>query len=121
MSENFKYLFQEFSGDLLEFVKQKGMYPYQNMDSFKKFSRYKLPDRCESFSSVKNKCISEKSYLHDIKVWYMFKTNAIRDDDDLYSKSRHFVISWCFEKFINTCLECYVLDPCHYFSSPWNA
>ena len=29
-----------------------------------------------------------------------------------------------FEKFINTCLKFYKLDPCHYFSSPglsWNA
>ena len=29
-----------------------------------------------------------------------------------------------FEKFINTCLEYYELDPCHYFSSPglsWDA
>ena len=29
-----------------------------------------------------------------------------------------------FEKFINTCLDYYGLDPCHYFSSPrlsWNA
>ena len=23
-----------------------------------------------------------------------------------------------FEKFISTCLKCYRLDPCHYFSSP---
>ena len=29
-----------------------------------------------------------------------------------------------FGKFINTCLDCYELDPCHYFSSPglsWDA
>ena len=29
-----------------------------------------------------------------------------------------------FEKFIDTCLKCYGLDPCHYFSSPglsWDA
>ena len=29
-----------------------------------------------------------------------------------------------FEKFIDTCLKLYVLDPCHYFSSPgliWDA
>ena len=29
-----------------------------------------------------------------------------------------------FEKFINTCLDHYGLDPCHYFSSPglsWDA
>ena len=35
---NFKYLSQEFSGDLLELVKQKGVYPYEYMDSFEKFS-----------------------------------------------------------------------------------
>ena len=35
---DFKYLSQEFSGDLLELVKQKGVYPYECMDSFEKFS-----------------------------------------------------------------------------------
>ena len=33
---DFKYLWQEFIGDLLELVKQKGMYPYEYMDSFMK-------------------------------------------------------------------------------------
>ena len=36
--KDFKYLSQEFSGDLLELVKQKGVYPYEHMDSFKTFS-----------------------------------------------------------------------------------
>ena len=30
------------------------------MDSFKKFSNDKLPDRCAFFSSLKGECISEK-------------------------------------------------------------
>ena len=29
----FKYLSQEFRGDLMETVKQKGVYPYEYMDS----------------------------------------------------------------------------------------
>ena len=38
LSDNdFKYSSQEFNGDLFELVRQKGMYPYENMDSFKKF------------------------------------------------------------------------------------
>ena len=36
--KDFKYLSQEFSGDLLELVKQKGVYPYEYMGSFKTFS-----------------------------------------------------------------------------------
>ena len=38
------------------------------MDSFKKFSDEKLPDRCKFFSSLKYDCISEKDYLHAIVV-----------------------------------------------------
>ena len=34
---DFKYLSQEFSGDLLKLVKQKGANPYEYIDSFKKF------------------------------------------------------------------------------------
>ena len=35
LSDNdFKYLSEEFSGDLLKLVKEKGVYPYEYMDSF---------------------------------------------------------------------------------------
>ena len=33
----FKYLSKEFNGEQLNLVKQKGVYPYEYMDSFKKF------------------------------------------------------------------------------------
>ena len=67
LSDNdFKYLSQEFSGDLLELVKQKEVYPYEYMDSFKMFSEDKLPDRCNFFNSLKDGCISEKDYSHTI-------------------------------------------------------
>ena len=50
LSDNdFKYLSQEFSGDLLELVKQKGVYSCEYMGSFKKFFEDKLPDRCKVF------------------------------------------------------------------------
>ena len=29
------------------------------------------------------------------------------------------LLAGVFEKFIDTCLKFYGLDPCHYFSSPW--
>ena len=50
-NNDFTYLPQEFSGDLLKLVKQKEVYPYEYMDSLKKFSEDKLPDRCEFYSS----------------------------------------------------------------------
>ena len=55
LSDNdFKYLSEEFSGDLLKLVKEKALYPYEYMNSFKKFSENKLPDRSNFFSSLKD-------------------------------------------------------------------
>ena len=49
------------------------------MDSFKKFSEDKLPDRCEFFSSLKDECISGKDYFHAVNVWSTFKINTMGD------------------------------------------
>ena len=94
---------------MLELGKQKGVYLYEYADSFEKFSEDKLPDRCECYSSLKDECISEKFYLASINVWNTFKMNTIL---------LVLLLADIFEKFINTCLEYYGLDPCHYFSSP---
>ena len=49
-NNDFKYLSEEFSGKSFRLVKQKGVYSYEYMDNFKKFSEDKLPDRCKFFS-----------------------------------------------------------------------
>ena len=125
LSDNdFKYSSQEFNGDLFELVRQKGMYPYENMDSFKKFVDDKLPDRCNFFSSLKDECINEKDYLHAVNILNVFKMNKMGDYHDLYLTTDVLLLADVFEKFINTCLEYYELNPCHYFSSPglsWDA
>ena len=125
LSDNdFNYLSQEVSGDFLEFVKQKGVYPYEYMDSFKKFSENKLPDRCKFYSSLKDECISKKDYLHTVTVWNVFRMNTTGDYHDLYLKTGVLLLADVFERFINTCSDYYGLDPCHYFSSlrsSWDA
>ena len=94
------------------------------MDSFKKFSENKLPNRCKVFSSLKDKCISEKDYLKADSIWNVFKMNTMGDFHDLYLKTDVLLLADVFEKFINTSLDYYGLDHCHYFSSPrlsWDA
>ena len=62
LSDNdFKYLPEEFSGEFLKLLKQKGVCPYEYIDSFKKFSEVKLPDKCKFVSSLKDECSSEKT------------------------------------------------------------
>ena len=56
--------------------------------------------------------------------WNVFKINSILDYHDLYLKTDFLLLADVFEKFINTCLDYYELDPYHYFSSPvlsWDA
>ena len=74
---------EEFSGEILKPVKQKGVYPYEFMDSFEKFSEDKLPDTCKFFSSLKDVCISEEDYLKANNSWNVFKMNTVGDYHDL--------------------------------------
>ena len=117
-------MFEEFSDEFLKLVKRKGVYPYEYMDSFKKFSENKLPDRCKFFNSLKDVCISENEYLKANNIWNVCEMNIMGDYHDLYLKTDALLLCDVFEKFINTCLDYYGLDPCHYFSSPglsWDA
>ena len=125
LSDNdFKYLSEEFSGDFLELVKQIGVHPYEYINSFKKFSENNLSDRSKFFSCSKDVCISEKDYLKAADVWNVFKMNTMGDYHELYLKTDVLLLADVFETFINTCLDYYGLDPCHYLSSPglsWDA
>ena len=56
LSDNdFKYLTKEFGSKNLEHLKQEDAYPYEYMDSFKRFSEEKLPDKLCFYSSVKDR------------------------------------------------------------------
>ena len=48
----------------------------------------------------------------------------MRDYNDHYLEKDALLLADVFEKFIDTCLKFYKLDPCHYYSSPglgWDA
>ena len=49
-----KYLTEEFSLKNLELLEQKYAYPYEYMNSFKRFSEDKLPDKECFYSSVRD-------------------------------------------------------------------
>ena len=118
VDEDFKYLSEEYSGENLGLVKEKGLYAFEYMSSFKRFNEDKLPDRSEFFSSLKNKCVSNEEYDRTVEIWDVFKIKALGEYHSLYLKTDVLLLADVFEKFINTCLNYYGLDPCHCFSSP---
>ena len=115
---------QEFTSEQLKIVKRKEVNPDDYTDSFEKFSEDKVPDRSKFYSSSKDECINEKDYLHVVNVWNTFKRKTMGDYHDLYLKADVSQLADVFENFVNTYLEYYELDLCHYFNSPglsWDA
>ena len=58
--KDFKYSSKECIAKKLKLVKQKGVYPYEYMNSFKKFSKDELLDKSKFFSSLKDSGVNEK-------------------------------------------------------------
>ena len=102
--KGFKYLSEECSNEQLKLVKEKGIYPYEYMNSFKRFNEDKLPDKSTFFSSLKEYGINEKGYERGINVWKVFKIKDLGQYYDLYLKTDVFMCD-IFERFIKTCLD----------------
>ena len=122
--ELFKYTSEEFTGDKLSRMSQKGVYPYDYMDSCEIFNQTELPTK-ELFYSVPNdQHITSGEYDHARKVWETFSIKTMSEYHDLYLKSDVLLLADVFDSFRKTCLQYYKLDPCHYFTSPgltWDA
>ena len=122
--EAFKYTKQEFEKEQFNLMKQKGIYPYDHMDSFDRFNETKLPVQQDFYSILNNEHISDEQYKHAQNVWNTFNLKTMGDYHDLYLKSDILLLADVFENFRKTCLQYYKLDPCHYFTSPglsWDA
>ena len=123
-NEAFKYTKQEFKKEQFNLMKQKGVYPYDHMDSFEKFNQTELPKKEQFYSILNNEHITDEDYQHAQNVWNTFKLQSMGEYHDLYLKSDVLLLADVFENFRKTCMQYYKLDPCHYFTSPglsWDA
>ena len=79
---------------MLELVKQKGVYLYEDIGSSEKLSEDKLPDKCKLFSSLKGEDICWKDGLHAIIIWNTFKKNRMGEYHDHYLKKKKMCFYW---------------------------
>ena len=121
----------EFSSDKLELLRKKDAYPYEWVNSYEKFKYKELPAKKAFYSSIDDGKrakvdghISDERYLHLKNVWQEFGFKTFKDFHNHYFKKDALLLADVFEKFIDTCLKYYNLDPYHYFSAPglsWDA
>ena len=122
--DDLKYTSQVFKGKRLNLMSQKGVYPYDHMDSFEKFDQTELPTKDQFYSILNDQHITDDEYDHAKKVWKTFKIKTMGEYHDLYLGSDVLLLADVFKSFRKTCLQYYKLDPCHYFTSPglsWDA
>ena len=96
--------------------KQKGIYPYDYMDSEENFHDQQLPSTDTCYYLLTDEGITDDSYVHAQKVWNTFKIRKMGEYHDLYLKSDKLLLADVFENFRKTCLQSYKLDPYHI---PW--
>ena len=124
--KNFPNLHKFCNGDLTNFLLllRKGVYPYEDMDSWEKFDETTIPPK-EAFQSKLNlENITNKDYAHVQKVWEVFKMKNRGEYHDLYVQCDTLLLADVFENFRDKCIEIYELDPTYFVSAPglaWEA
>ena len=101
----------EFDKSKRNLLLQKGVYPYEYMDSWERFKETKLPPRRAFYSTLTESGITRNAYDHAQKVWDVFNCANLGDYHDLYLKTDTLLLADVFQQFRTKCFEVYKLDP----------
>ena len=103
---------------------RKGVYPYEYIDSWKRFVETASPDKEAFYSNLNMEDITDVDYRHANKVFKEFRLKNLGEYHDLYVQSDTSFLADVFENFRNMCIKAYELDPAHFLSAPglaWQA
>ena len=89
---------------------RKGVYPYEYMDSWAKFSEISLPSKEDFYSNLNMEDISDIDYRHANNVFNGFKLETLGDYDDLYVQSDTLLLADVFNNFRDMCIKEYELE-----------
>ena len=118
------YKFSNGDHNKFSLLLRKGVYPYEYMDSWKRFNQTELPDKESFYSELNKEGITDEDYTHVQKVWKEFNIKNLGEYHDLYVQSDTLLLVDVFENFRDKCKEKYELDPAHFLSAPglaWKA
>ena len=114
------------NNDLNKFVLllRKGVYPYEYMNTWERFSEISLPSKEDFYSNLNMEDISDIDYRHANNVFKRFKLENLGDYHDLYVQSDTLLLTDVFNNFRDMCIKEYELGPAHFLSLPglaWQA
>ena len=97
---------------------RKGVYPYEYMDSWKRFNETELLSKDKFYSTLNLEDISDDDYAHAINVWNTFNISNLGEYHDLYVKLDTALPADIFENFRDKHIETDKLDPAYFLTTP---
>ena len=97
---------------------RKGVYPYEYMDSWKRFNETELPSKDKFYSKLDLEDISSDNYAHAINVWNIFNISDLAEYHDLYVRLDTALLADVFETFRDKHMETDKLDPAYFLTTP---
>ena len=102
----------------LDLLTDKGVYPYDYMNSFDKFDDEQLPSKDDFYSQLSEEGISVNDYERAKIIWKHFGIKNMGEYHDLYLKTDVLLLTDIFENFRDVCMKYYGLDPAYYYTLP---
>ena len=124
--KKFKNTYSFCDNDLNKFVLllRKGLYPYEYIDSWERFSEISLPSKEDFYRNLNMEDISDIDYRHANNVFNGFKLGNLGDYYDLFVQSDTLLLADVLNNFRDMCIKEYELDHAHFLSLPglaWQA
>ena len=110
--------FEKYLESQYKLLTRKGIYPYEYMMSWDKFEETKLPPIEAFYSKLSTSGVSKDDYQHAQQVWKEFRIRNLGEYHDLYLRMDVVLLENVFEKFRETALKHYGLDPAHFYILP---
>jgi hypothetical protein len=125
LRETFRNVSNHFSNDAQFLLMiEKGVYPYEYIDSYEKLNEPSLPFIDKFYSKLNGTTISYKDYLKAQYVWKKFNCKTMLDYHNLYLSSDVLLLADVWENFKKVCMKIYKLDVSYYYTAPslsWDA
>ena len=118
--QKFKNTYSFCNNDINKFVSllRKGVYPYEYVDNWERFSEISLPSKEDFYSNLNMEDIFDIDYRHPNNVFKRFELKNLGQYHDLYVQSDTLLLADVFENFRDMCIKEYELDPAHFLSLP---
>ena len=85
--DQFVNLKKYYSGNQLNLLLRKAVYPYDYVDCMKKLDGTSLPPKDEFYSKLTVEGITDEDYQHAHTVWKEFNIESMKDYHKLYNLS----------------------------------